>query len=195
MRDRPYAKLTILLIPVAFFATYLAIEALPRSVEFRLPLWLSVYWSIYTAAMLHVAVMGLLGALWLGLRIEQMSFGVGKRWFRTNIARIPISFGLLFTNSYVKFSDEVQSIGWRRCVLELSGCAVLFALAAAIMGRRAPIDVLGFWQQLFAGALSPFAHAQAVLLDLGGYLSELDQVSILAVVSFGIAAFNLLPLP
>jgi len=139
--------------------------------------------------------MALLGALWLGLPIEQMAFGVGKRWLRTNIASIPISFGVLFIGGYVKFSDDVQSIGWRRCALELSGCAALLALAAAIMGRHAPFDVLGFWQQLLVGALSPFTRAQTVLVDLGGYLSELDQVSILAAVSFGATAFNLLPLP
>src|SRR5262245_16650154 len=196
MRNRPYAKLRILLIPAAFLATYLAFEALARSVELRLPLFLSICWWIYTAGMLHVIVMGLLGALWLRLPIEQMSFGLGKRWLRVKIAGVPISFGIWFLDSNVIFDDEmISSIGWRRCVLELSGCAVLIALASIIMGRLTVLDVLAFWQQLSTGALSPFGHAQAVLVDLGRYLSQLDQLSMLAAVSFGMAAANLLPLP
>ena len=84
---------------------------------------------------------------------------------------------------------------WRRSLVELSGCAVLLALAAAIMQGDAPLNILAFWQQLIEGALSPFSHAQLLLMELRRYLSGLDELSILAVVSFGLAGINLLPLP
>jgi hypothetical protein len=72
---------------------------------------------------------------------------------------------------------------------------VLLALAAVIMGPRANFDVLAIWKEFVEGALSPFGYAQALLTDLGHYLAGLDEPSILAAMSFGMAAWNLLPLP
>jgi hypothetical protein len=167
-----------------------------RLVGFELPLWLKIWWSVYIAVTLHVTTMGLLGTLWLKLPIERMSFGFGGRGLKANVATIPISFEILFFSGSVKFAgNEPQLYGWQRCVIELSGCAVLLALAAVIMKRGASFDVLALWRQLIEGALSPFGHAQVLLMDLERYLGGLDELSTLAAVTFGIAAINLLPLP
>jgi len=190
-----YAQLGILLIPAAFLVAYLGVCALLRLVELELPLWLKIVWSVYIVIMLHVSTMGLLGALWLDVPIERISFGFGKRWLQTNIAGIPISFGIPL-GGWVKFAcDELPRTGVGRVAIELSGCAVLIVLAAVIWGRHASYDVLALWQQYFAGALSPFDHAQVLLADLGRYLAGLDELSILAAVSFGMAALHLLPVP
>ena len=190
-----YAQLGILLIPAAFLVAYLGVCALLRLVDLELPLWLKIVWSVYIVIMLHVSTMGLLGALWLDVPIERISFGFGKRWLQTNIAGIPISFGIPL-GGWVKFAcDELPRTGLRRVATELSGCAVLVVLAAAIWGQHASYDVLALWQQYFAGALSPFGHAQVLLTELGRYLAGIDELSILAAVAFGAAALNLLPLP
>jgi hypothetical protein len=192
----PYAKLIILCIPAALLVAYWSAGLSARHVGLELPLWLKICWSVYIAMTLHVIAMGLLGTLWLKLPIERMSFGFGGRGLKTNVATIPVSFELLFFGGSVKFADnEPQLYGWRRCVIELSGCGVLLALAALIMKRDRSFDVLALWQQFIAGALSPFGHAQILLMDLERYLGGLDELSILAAMSFGMAAINLLPLP
>jgi|SRR5262245_824667 len=190
-----YAQLSILLIPAAFLVAYLGVCALLRLVDLELPLWLKIVWSVYIVIMLHVSTMGLAGALSLGVPIERISFGMVTRWLQTNIGGIPVSFGIPL-GGWVKFAcDELPRTGLRRVATELSGCAVLVVLAAAIWGQHASYDVLALWQQYFAGALSPFGHAQVLLADLGRYLAGLDDLSILAAVSFGMAALNLLPVP
>lgn len=199
--DQPgYAKLIILWIPAALLVAYWGAGLSARSVGHELPLWLKICWSWYIALMLHVITMGLVGTLWLKVPIERMSFGFGKRGLQTNIAGIPILFGIFPFGGSVKYAgDEPQNEpkldGWQRSVVELSGCAALLALAVVIMGRHAPFDVLAIWQQVVQGALSPFGHAQVLLRDLGHYLAGLDELSVLAAMSFGIAAINLLPLP
>jgi len=199
MAKPSYALLIILLIPAAFLAAYLGACSLLRLLDLELPLWLKVWSSAYVAGMLHVAIMALVGGLSLGVPIERISFGLGKRWFQTSIAGAPISFGLPF-GGFVKFVGDEPNVdpkllGLRRCEVELSGCAVLLVLAAVILGRHANFDVLAFWQQFFAGALSPFGHAQVLLIDLGRYLDGRNDLSIFAVASFGVAAWNLFPLP
>jgi hypothetical protein len=90
---------------------------------------------------------------------------------------------------------DPKLLGLRRCEVELSGCVVLLVLSVVILGRHASFDVLALWRQTFEGALSPFDHAQVLLTDLGRHLAGLDDLSIFAVASFGLAALNLLPLP
>jgi len=190
-----YAQLGILLIPATFLVAYMGVCALLPLVGLELPLWLKIVWSIYIVVMLHVSTMGLLGAFCLEVPIERISFGMGTRWFQTSIATIPISFGLPL-GGYVKFvGDDLRRLGVRLCGLELSGCAVLLILAAVILGRHASFDVFALWQQFFEGALSPLGHAQILLADFGRHLAGLDELSILATVSFGLAALNLLPVP
>jgi hypothetical protein len=196
MSKPSYAQLIILSVPAAFLVAYLGVGPLARLVDLEQPLWLKICWSVYVATMLHATTVGLLGTLWLKVPIERIAFGFGKRWLQTNIATVPISFGVFFFNSWVKFADnEPQLYGWRRCVLELSGCAVLLALSALIMGRHATFDVFAFWRQSIEGALSPFGHAQVLLFDLGHYLAGLDELSIMAAVFFGQVSISLLPLP
>jgi hypothetical protein len=200
MSKLPYGRLTILLIPAALLAAYLVAALLARRFDLELPLWLKICWSVYILTILHVTTMGLLGTLWFKLPIERIAFGSGKRWLQISIAAIPVSFGILFFTGSVKFSDIESSLepklhGWQRSLVELSGCAVLLGLAAVIMRRRATFDVFTFWQQFIEGALSPFGQAQLLLKDLGRYLAGLDELSILAAMSFGMAAMNLLPLP
>ena len=194
--SRPsYAQLIILLVPAAFLVAYLGVCALLRLVDLEPPLWLKIVWSAYIVIMLHVSTMGLLGALWLDVPIERMSFGLGKRWLQTNIGTIPVSFGIPL-GGWVKFAgDELPRAGLRRVGLELSGCAVLVVFAAVTWRQHASYDVLALWQQFFEGALSPFGFAQVLLADLGRYLGGLDELSVLAAVSFGMAALNLLPVP
>ena len=116
MAKRSYAQVIILLIPVAFLAAYLGVCALARQVDLELPLWLKLWSSAFVAGMLHVVIMALVGALSVGVPIERISFGLGKRWFQTSVAGIPISFGLPF-GGYVKFvGDESPA----RC--EMNGC-------------------------------------------------------------------------
>lgn len=194
--SRAYAKLIILLIPAVLLIGYLGAGLAARHAGLELPLWLRICWSVYILTILHVATMGLFGTFWLKLPIDRMSFGTGKRWLQINIAAVPISFGIFFFNGGATFAkDERILFSWRRSLVELSGCAVLLALAAAIMQGDAPLNILAFWQQLIEGALSPFSHAQLLLMELRRYLSGLDELSILAVVSFGLAGINLLPLP
>jgi hypothetical protein len=196
MPERSYAQLVILLIPATFLAAYLGIGPLALWVGVELPLWLKVWCSAYIASMLQVTTMALAGSF-LHIPIERISFGMGKRWLEMKIATIPISFGFPFGGwvRYVGDEPHPKLLGWQRCGLELSGCAVLLVLAAVILGQQASFDVLGLWRQFIEGALSPFNHAQVLLIDLGRYLDGLDDVSIFAVVSFGSAALNLLPLP
>jgi peptidase M50-like protein len=206
MAKRSYAQLIILLIPAAFLAAYLGVCALARQVDLELPLWLKLWSSAFIAGMLHVVIMALVGALSVGVPIERISFGLGKRWFPTSITGIPISFGLPF-GGYVRFVGDESNfvggepnadpklLGLRRCEVELSGCVVLLVLSVVILGRHASFDVLALWRQTFEGALSPFDHAQVLLTDLGRHLAGLDDLSIFAVASFGLAALNLLPLP
>jgi hypothetical protein len=204
MSKPSYSQLVILLIPAAFLAAYLSAGPLLLRVGLELPLWLKVWWSAYIASMLHVPTMGLAGTF-LGVPIVQMSFGFGWRWFEIRIAAIPISFRFPVPGGWVKFAGRERHdglvdvpnpklLGWQGCVMELSGCAVLLALAALILGR-ASFDVLAVWRQYIEGALSPFSHAQVLLTDLGRYLGGLDDVSIFAVVCFGTAALCLFPLP
>jgi hypothetical protein len=198
MSKPSYSQLTTLLIPAAFLAAYLGTGPLALRVGLELPLWLKVWCSVYIVTILHVMAMGLAGTF-LHIPIERMSIGVG-RWLEIKIATIPISFGFPLGCGSVKFvGDELnvnpKLLGWRRCGLELSGCAVLLILAAVILGRQASFDVLALWQQFIEGALSPFKYAQVLLIHLGRYLGGLNDVSILAVVSFGVAALNLLPVP
>jgi len=195
MPNKRYAKLIIVLIPVAFLAAYLSLQLSLQFVGRELPLWLRIYCLVYIATMAAIVVMGLVSSLWLKLPIKDMAFGFGKRWFRTNIAGIPISFGIFLFGGYVKHGDEMHHIGWRRCVVELSGCTLLLVFAAIIMGRPEASDVFVLWRHLVEGALSPFGQAQFLLMDLGRHLAGLDELSTLAVVSFGVAAINLLPLP
>ena len=191
-----YGQLIILFIPAALLAAYLDAESLAQFVDLKPPLWLKICWSVCIALTLHVITMGLLGTLWLKVPIKEMAFGFGKRWLRTSIASIPISLGILPLGGFVKFSsNEAKLQGWQRCVLELSGCAVLLALAAVIMGPRTTFDVPTIWKQFVQGALSPFGYAQVLLIDLGRYLGDLDDLSIFAAMSLGIAALNLFPLP
>jgi hypothetical protein len=191
-------QLIVLLIPTALLAAYLGIGSLAPRFDLELPLWLQVWCAAYIASILHVATTGLVGTF-LDVQIERMSFGFGKRWLEINIAAVPISFGFPFGGSVKFVGDEPnvnpKLLGWRRCGIELSGCTVLLVFAAVILGRQATFDVLGLWRKLIEGALSPFSHAQVLLIDLGRYLDGLNDVSIFAVVSFGLAAWNLLPLP
>jgi len=196
MSKPSYNQLIILFIPAALLAAYLDAGSLARFVDLKLPLWVMICWSIYVAIVLHVTTMAVLGSLWLKMPIKEMAIGFGKRWLKKDIAGIPMSFGIIPLGGFVKYGDnEPELQGWRRCVLELSGCAVLLALAALIMGQQANFDVLAIWRQFVEGALSPFGYAQVLLIDLGRYLAGLDDPSILAAMSFGMAAFNLLPLP
>jgi hypothetical protein len=173
-----YAQLAILFIPAALLAAYLDVGSLGPSVDLKLPLWLKVVWSYYIATMLHITTMGLLGTLWLKVPIERMAFGFGKRLLLTNIAGIPISLGIVPLGGYVRFSgNDPKCQGWRRSVIELSGCTVLLALATVIMGQRANFDVLAIWKEFVEGALSPFGYAQTLLMDLGRYLAGLDAPS------------------
>ena len=199
--DQPrYAKLIILWIPAALVVAYWGAGLSARFVGLELPLWLKICWSYYIALVIHVTTMGLLGSLWLKAPIERMSFGIGKRGLQTSIANIPILFGILPLGGSVKFAaDEPQNEpkldGWQRSLVELSGCTALLALAAVIMGQHVTLDVLALWRQSIEGALSPFDHAQVLLRDLGRYLAGLDELSILATMSFGMATINLLPFP
>jgi hypothetical protein len=199
MSKPPYRQLIILLIPAAFLAAYSGTKLLGLRVDLELPLWLKVWCSVYIGSILHVATMGLVGTYFLDVPIERMSFGVGERWLEIKVATIPISFGFPFGGSVKFVGDEPnvnpKFLGWRRCVVELSGCAVLLVLAAIILGRQATFDVLALWRQFIEGALSPFGHAQILLVDLGRYLGGLNDISIFAAMSFGQAALNLLPLP
>lgn len=94
--------------------------------------------------------------------------------------------------------DRPVLVGPAQCRLQAMSaafCGVFPVLAAVILGRQASFGVLEFWQQFIEGALSPFNHAQVLLIHLGCYLGGLNDVSIFATVSFGVAALNLLPLP
>src|SRR5215468_7285672 len=115
-------QLIILLIPAALLVTYLGMGSLAPRIDLELPLWLKVWCSAYIASMLHVTTMGLVGTF-LGVPIERMSFGIGKRWLEINIATIPISFGWPF-GGWVRFVGDGPNVnpkllGWRRCGLEL----------------------------------------------------------------------------
>ena len=195
MPNRSYTTLAILLCPVAFLTAYLALQLSLQVVGRELPLWSRICCLLYIIGMVHVAVMALVGNLWLKLPIRYIKFGVGKRWHQTNIANIPISFGILFFGGGVTFGDAIRRIGWRRCVAELSGCGLLLVFATIVMGLPAASGVFAVWRDVVQGAVSPFGQAQFLLMDIGRQLTGRDELSTWALVSFGVAAINLLPYP
>src|SRR5262245_23255474 len=104
MSKPSYAQLIILLIPAAFLVAYWDACLLARLVDLELPLWLKICWSYYVVVALHVTTMALVGTLWLRVPIELMKLGSGRPSLLTNIATVPVSFGILFFAGSVRFA-------------------------------------------------------------------------------------------
>lgn len=165
---------------------------------------LNLLLAISLVALIHVATMAAVGSA-LGAQLLSVAFGFGPTLWRTprfHLRALPIGGAARFLHTVDDRppEDEQHRALDRRPTLAqlatvLSGCAVLMALALALLGAGAIDAFLALPAQLFGGAISPFGEAQALLHQAALAVQAAPFAAVLGVVAAKVAALNLLPLP
>ncbi|KQV50518.1 hypothetical protein ASC95_14215 [Pelomonas sp. Root1217] len=165
---------------------------------------LNLLLAIPLVAVLHVATMAVVGSA-LGAQLQSVAFGFGPTVWRSSrflVRALPIGGAVQFLHSSDgavpedaahRALDRQPTLAQLATVL--SGCAVLLALAIALLGAGAVDAFVELPAQLFGGAISPLGDAQVLLHQAALAAKASPFAVVLGVVAAKVAALNLLPLP
>jgi membrane-associated protease RseP (regulator of RpoE activity) len=165
---------------------------------------LNLLLAIALVALLHVGTMAVVGNA-LGAQLQSVSFGFGPTVWRSarfHVRALPVGGSVRFLHTLedsVPEDEEHRALDRRPTLAQLatvlSGCAVLLALALAVLGAGAVKAFVELPAQFFGGAISPLGDAQALMRQAALALQAAPFAVVLGVVAAKAAALNLLPLP